>query len=287
MGTSFDDSFGEEIIMNDLCPVCNLKTKVFAKFKNQVINKCTNCGFGFTKNLSAHLGQYHRDDVYILEEKLFENIFLKRIKKILKFKKKGSVLEVGCSSGLMLKLFKDCGFLVLGVEISRKAAEAAMKKDIEVLTKPFEEIGFKSKFDVIIFNHTLEHLADPFLAIKKASSLLNKEGLLYIDLPNFASLSATLKKDKWPFLLVEEHLWHFSLKSLKILFKNNGLDLVFVERASGIWDFDKPYFELLSSLVSLKKRFIGNFLTAIPTLLLSKLSLGSDLMVLARKNGKN
>ncbi|MBI3485823.1 class I SAM-dependent methyltransferase [Candidatus Daviesbacteria bacterium] len=267
-----------------MCPVCKSDTKIFAKFKNHLVYKCKKCGFGYTTNLSAHLGQYHRDEVYIQEEKLFENIFQKRVNKVMNFKKKGEVLDVGSSTGLMLKLFKDKGFNVLGVEISNKAAALSKNRGIDVITIPFEEIQFKKKFDVILFNHTLEHLKDPFLAINKASRLLNKDGLLYIDLPNFGSLSASLKRKNWPYLLLEEHLWHFSLQSLEILLRKNGLKIIFTERASGIWDLNNPFLELFTSLYKFKKRFIINLLTAIPGLILSKLNMGSDLLVIAKKN---
>lgn len=270
--------------MNNKCPVCGFETKIFAKLKNHIIYKCKNCGFGFTTNLSAHLGNYHRDDTYIQEEKLFENIFSKRVSKILNFKTKGDVLDIGCSTGLFLSLFQKKGWNVTGVEISKKAAEVAEKRGVEVLIKPFEEIRFTKKFDLIVLNHTLEHLKDPFDVVKKASQLLKPGGLLYIDLPNFASLSASIYKKNWTHLLPDEHLWHFTYKSLEIMLQKLGLKIIFVERSSGIWDVNKPYLELLTSLVTFKKRFFFNLLSALPTLLISKINLGSDLMVIAKKD---
>jgi len=49
---------------------------------------------------------YHRDKDYLANESLFRNIFLNRVNLISKFINKGKVLELGCSTGVMLKLFK-------------------------------------------------------------------------------------------------------------------------------------------------------------------------------------
>ncbi len=265
------------------CIICLSEVELFTSSKGFSIFKCKNCGFGFTKDLKLHASNYHRDDTYISEENLFRNIFEKRVNIISRFISQGKVLEVGCSTGLMLSLFKDKGWQVLGVEISKKSAEKALQLGIKVETKSFEDINFNEKFDLIIFNHTLEHLDDPKGVIKKAVSLLNKEGILYIDLPNFGGLSANLQKGNWPLLLPSEHLWHFTYLSLKKILKENNTKIVFNERASGLWDLNNPYKELLIAFLTLKKRFVIEIITAIPSFILTKFKVGSDLMVIAKK----
>ncbi len=265
------------------CLICGSKQKVFSKVKHFTIYKCTNCGFGTTNGASVQNSDYHRDQIYIEEENLFKNIFQKRANKIAKVISGGKILEIGCSTGLLLSLLAEKGFEVFGVEISEKAATAAKEKGLKVYQQKFEKIEFSENFDGIIFNHTLEHIEEPIKALKKASSLLKPKGFLYIDLPNFDSLTAKLFKKRWPLLLPEEHLWHFSLKSLEIIFKQLDFKIVFTEKASGIWDYQKPIRGNLNSLIKLKKRFFREFLTAGLSLLVTKLGKGSDLMVIARK----
>lgn len=265
------------------CIICSSEVELFATSKGFNIYKCKKCGFGFTKDLKVNSSDYHRDDTYITEENLFKNIFEKRVNIISKFTKGGKVLEVGCSTGLMLSLFKNKGWEVVGVEVSKKAAEKAMQRGIKVETKPFEDINFNGKFDLIIFNHTLEHLQDIKGVLKKASILLNIGGVLYIDLPNFDSVTANLQKQSWPLLLPNEHLWHFTYLSLKKILEENNMKIIFNERASGLWDLNNPVKELLVSLLTLKKRFFVEIITAIPSFILTKYKLGSDLMVIAKK----
>ncbi|MDO8619131.1 MAG: class I SAM-dependent methyltransferase [Candidatus Daviesbacteria bacterium] len=266
------------------CRICHSEIVLFTEKGKSKIYKCTNCGFGFTEDLNTQTGQYHRDETYIEEEGLFKNIFLKRVKIITNFIKKGRVLEVGCSTGLMLSILKSMGWEALGVEISAKSANIARGRGVEVITKPFEEVEFTGQFDVIIFNHTLEHVADPVLVIKKSAQLLKNKGILYIDLPNFGSFSAQVQKGDWPLLLPNEHLWHFTPPALKKLLARENLEVVFSEMASGIWDLDNPILELLIATTQFKKRFFTELITAIPSLLFTKIGLGSDLMVIARKN---
>jgi 2-polyprenyl-3-methyl-5-hydroxy-6-metoxy-1,4-benzoquinol methylase len=265
------------------CPICQSTLKSFGKVRTIEILKCSKCGFGLTKNLKAQDSIYHRDETYINEDNLFKNIFQKRVNIIDKLIKPGKVLEVGCSTGLMLSLLKDRGWEVTGVEISKTAGEVAEKRGIKIYQQKFEKIKFDQKFDLIIFNHTLEHVEDFKTVLVKSRALLKPKGYLYVDLPNFGSFSAGLLKTKWPLLLPLEHLWHFNLKALIKLLQDLEFKIVFVNRSSGIWDYQNPTRGVLYSLTHFKKRFFKEFFTALPSLLVSKMSQGSDLMVIARK----
>ena len=270
-------------IIKKHCLICSYPAKKFTEKSGHIIYKCINCGFGFTDSLNAQKGDYHRDETYIIEERLFENIFLRRFKEITKFIKGGSVLDVGCSTGVMLSIFKRSGFDIKGVEISKKAAQMCQNKGIDVIVGPFEKIKFGEKFDLIILNHTLEHLENPLQALEKAGRILKPKGYIMVDLPNFDSPVAKTLKSHWPHLLPDEHLWHFTPKAFTVLFKKMGYKILLIKKASGIWDFLKPHQELYDSLTGFKKRFIKNFLTALPSLIMTRMNKGSDLLVIARK----
>lgn len=265
-----------------ICPICSGKMTVFGKKDNYIIYKCSICGFGLTSGTKLQKGDYHRDDTYKDEEKLFKNIFSKRSKIVNKLIKPGKVLEIGCSTGILLSMLKEKGWEVTGVELSKKSAEIAISKDIPVLTLPFEKINFKEKFDLVILNHTLEHLEKPKEVIEKIKKILNPKGYLYIDVPNFGGISAKAMKTKWPLLLPDEHLWHFSEKSLEKLL-GKDFKILYRNKSSGVWDYGKPFKGQLQSLIGRKKRFFKEFTTSVPSLVVSKLGKGADLMIVARK----
>ena len=265
------------------CFICNHTLFRVGIAQGHTIMKCPSCGIGVTKQLISQNGVYHRDKTYIEEENLFKNIFNKRVNIISRFKSKGKALEVGCSTGILLGLLKDKGWGVKGVEISETAARKAKAGGIDVIMKSFQSIDLQETFDLIIFNHTLEHLGDPKKVLEKAYVILNKKGFIYIDLPNYGGVSANILGLKWSMLLPEEHLWHFTYKALKILLTDLGFKIIFVERASGVWDYGNPLKGILVSLFSFKKRFFIESLTAIPSWVISKMGMGSDLMVIAKK----
>ena len=265
------------------CIICKGVLIKFTKSFEYEIFKCVNCGFGVTDKAILQKGSYHRDETYIEEEKLFGNIFQKRVNILNKLAKPGRVLEIGCSTGIFLWQLKRIGWDVKGIEISKASVAAAKDKGINVITVPFEKAKLDEKFDLVILNHTLEHLKDPLQVMKKLSEIIKSGGYLYIDLPNFASLSCKILKGNWSMLLPEEHLWHFTQKSLKVLLNKNGLRMVFVDKASGIWDFADPIGGIFDSFLTLKKRFFTQIVTAIPSYIVWKLGLGSDLMVIAKK----
>ncbi|QQG43455.1 MAG: class I SAM-dependent methyltransferase [Candidatus Daviesbacteria bacterium] len=265
------------------CFICNQAADLYCTVGDKEISQCKNCGLGITGDLFSQVGDYHRDETYINEPELFKNIFQKRVKIISDFKKSGKVLEIGCSIGVMLQLLQDRGFTVYGVEMSAGAAKIAAGKGLKVIVDKFENIKFKDNFDIIILNHTLEHLENPRRIIKKCFSLLNKGGIIYIDVPNFGSWSARKQGYRWSLLLPEEHLWHFTYFSLEILLREFKFKIIYSERASGIFDLDNPFKELIFALIHFKKRFFSELVTLFPSLIISKLNLGTDLMIIAQK----
>lgn len=272
--------------MQNSCFVCDVRLKLLGKSDGVNIFYCPVCGLGSTDPMGINVNyqKYHRDALYKVSMEQFSNIFQKRIDIISKFRESGQALEVGSSTGLLLSLLKVQGWTVLGIEPSRNAAAFAKKVGIETVTKPFEEIELKKEsFDLVIFNHTLEHMRDPLAITAKARRILKEDGLILIDVPNFGSLTAKLMGAKWPYILPREHFWHFTQDSLFRILDKSGFKPLYWEAHSGIWGYGNPAKEIWQSLVGLKKRFIWDVITAIPTFILTKLKMGTGLAVVATK----
>lgn len=266
------------------CVACNAKLKYLGESSGAAIYQCSVCGLGVTGNGHAEdYVAYHRDPVYIKETAQFSNIFSKRVNIISRFKRSGKALEVGSSAGIFLSLLKSRGWEVQGVEPSKPAAKVALKRSIPTIVNTFEEANLKEKFDIVIFNHVLEHMNDPVKVLEKAGQVLRKGGLVFIDVPNFASLAARLKGVGWRYILPREHRWHFTPTSLFVLLEKAGFTPVYWEAHSGVWGYDRPLEELWQSLLGGKKRFFQNTITAIPTFMLTKLKAGTGLTVVAQK----
>ncbi|MBI2268249.1 MAG: class I SAM-dependent methyltransferase [Candidatus Blackburnbacteria bacterium] len=267
------------------CLICGNGLNLLGENGGFKIYKCSSCGLGVTEgSMEGDYDQYHRDFVYVKENVQFKNVFARRARLVSKFQKTGRVLEVGSSTGVLLSVLKDKGWEVLGIEPSLEAQQIAVEQGIPTLKTTFERAKLASnRFDVIIFNHVLEHLADPLDVITKANRVLKKDGILFIDVPNFGGLSAFLWGARWLYVLPNEHRWHFTYKALETLLGRTDFKIVHWEATSGVWDYADLWGEIWDSFVHLKKRFFTNVLTLIPTYFITKLNLGTGLTVLARK----
>jgi len=215
---------------------------------------------------------------------LFENIFLNRVHTILKFQNTpGRALEVGCSTGILLSLLKNRNWEVWGVEPSESAL-AAKKKGIRIINKFFQDAKLPGEyFDVVILNHTLEHLENPLSILIKAKSLLKKKGIIFIDVPNFGSLSARLLGKHWAYLMPEEHIWHFTPVTLKKLIRKSGFKPIYIHTQSGIFDYGNPLKGIIDKLLTGRKSFFLDFVTAPFAFINTLIGMGTSLTVVGRK----
>ena len=269
------------------CVLCgSIKAKNLYVFGKRKVVKCGQCGLVRTEGKSTiDYGRYHRDEDYQKFEKMFRNIFLKRYTlaiRIVKVKA-GSVLDIGASTGTFLELFKEKGWETWGVEPS-KAGEIASQKVDKLLRTTFESARLpKNYFDVVILNHTLEHLANPVSVLRKVKTILKKGGIVFVDVPNFGGLSSKLFGSHWRFLTPEEHLFHFTKESLKKVMEASGFKVVHQESRSGLFEYGEPVAELWDALTSLKKRFFTDLVTYPFSLFAPLLNMGNSMSLVGKK----
>ncbi|MFH0875122.1 MAG: class I SAM-dependent methyltransferase [archaeon] len=195
-----------------------------------------------------------RDRMYILERD-----------RILKYKKKGKILDIGCGLGLFLKNFDDKKWDKYGVEISEYASGIARKNNIK-LNKFEKAYDFPdNSFDVIVFRGTIQHLDTPFLVIKKCYDLLKKDGLIvFISTPNANSIYYKLF-NTLPMLDPTRNFYIPSDITLRDTLQNFGFEVVEIRYPYLDTPYANPikdhmYFVL--SLIGFKKKFafLGNMM---------------------------
>ena len=84
-------------------------------------------------------------------------------------------------------------------------------------------------FDVVVLNHVLEHVENLQSLFAEVRRLLKKDGLLVIGVPNIGSLMASIKGDRWASLRPEEHIWHFTPTTLRLLVNEAGFREIYFE----------------------------------------------------------
>lgn len=228
--------------------------------------------------------KYHRDKTYSENEVLFKNIFTKRFFIAQKIKNNpGKVLDIGTSTGVMLDVFKEHGWETWGVEPSLSAKEA-LGRGHNIKKSFFEKADLpKNYFDLVIMNHTLEHLDNPVAILKKIHSLLKRGGICYIDVPNAGGIASRVMKDRWPYRLPEEHKQQFTRQSLAKVFKEAGFKVIYFQSRSGLFEFGYPLKELFISLFTFKKRFFTNLVTFPYALVVTLMNSGDSMSMVGKK----
>ena len=140
-------------------------------------------------------------------------------------RRKSRILEVGCGRGQLLKALSDLGHECYGTERSELAAfRARQTPGITVYCKPLAECGIQeNSLDLIILWHVLEHLDDLAKEIQVLFKLLNKGGMILVEVPNYTSFQSRLAKSQWFHLDLNHHLFHFSDRGLRELLTRIGL----------------------------------------------------------------
>ncbi len=161
---------------------------------------------------------------------------------------KGSLLDIGAGTGEFLKIAKDKGWSVQGVEVNKKAREFASKKEVVLYENLDTVLG--SQFDVVSLWHVLEHLPNLKDTVTKIESLVKPGGTLLIAVPNFNSLDAKHYKEFWAAYDVPRHLWHFSMESMRKIISDE-FNLIHVRAMP----FDAFYVSLLSEKYKTGNKF--------------------------------
>jgi SAM-dependent methyltransferase len=148
------------------------------------------------------------------------------------------VLDVGCATGALGAEYKRRNPVVqfLGIEPDRAAAGiAATRLDrvavagIEDNPLPFADELQPASVDCIIFGDVLEHLRDPWSALRRYAQLLSDGGTLLACIPNMEhwSFAEALLRGTWDYeprgLFDRTHLRWFGYESMRRMFQQAGL----------------------------------------------------------------
>ncbi len=171
-----------------------------------------------------------------------------------------SLLEVGAGNGYMLKLFKQDGMSVTGVEPNTSFCENAQSKyDVHMDNCGYESFESEEMYDVIVGLDVIEHVVNVDHFMKAMSRLLKPDGLLILCTPNKKSIAAKILGKKW-WHIRPPHLYYFTPKTFGALAKNNNLEVT--SQNYFYWTFPLYYLcDALQKLVLKRSFFTLSFLT--------------------------
>jgi len=168
------------------------------------------------------------------------------------------VLDVGCSDGSFgqpLKIHRKAQ--VVGIDVdpeSVKLATALLDRaivmDISATVAPLDG----QKFDLVCFNDVLEHMTDPYKALRQTHQLLAKDGYVLASIPNirfFRVLSDLIFNKDFRYqhdgVMDETHLRWFTKKGILRLFTEQGYSIQLIKPINKTKS-SRPWFWTLATL---------------------------------------
>lgn len=133
------------------------------------------------------------------------------------FPRPGRVLDVGCAAGYFLRVMREQGWQVTGLEPSDTIRATAQEHlgAANVLDGLLGEIELpRAAFDLVTMWDVLEHIPDPVAALRAVHPLLAPGGKLLVETQNVDSLAARVLGRRWQHYKHAEHIYHFQKRTI-------------------------------------------------------------------------
>jgi SAM-dependent methyltransferase len=145
------------------------------------------------------------------------------------------VLDVGCGSGRLLRLMRAAGARHLAGIDPYLPAEV-QEQGFQLRRSSLDDVD--GSWDLIMFNHSFEHLADPAAVLSQVARLLAPEGACAIRIPVAGSYAWDHYREDWVQLDAPRHLFLHTPRSLGRLADAAGLqvgEIIYDSTAFQFW----------------------------------------------------
>jgi len=266
--------------MNRLCPICSSSRKE-ALFEQKFYDNsltlmngysvvvCSDCGFCFADEIPPQEAfNLYYEQMSKYEYDCYDNHpstdQMTHYAKIVRFiepnlkNKDASILDLGCSTGGLLSIFKERGFYnLLGIDPSPVCAQSVQRLfGIDARVSNFSDLTPEKKYDLVILSEVLEHIVDLKAILAKIRSLLSDEGFLFIEVPDSGRWETQISAPFQQFSV--EHVNYFSRDSLDHLLLKNGFQTATSREADYISEkINEPVIMLLAAKSSEATGYAG------------------------------
>ena len=180
------------------------------------------------------------DDNTLIQHSSVE-MFREEVENLLKYDKvRTNVLDIGSAMGTFLYAARPHYKRAVGLDVSAQLAAFAEKNTgATVFLKQFNEFEYPEKFSLIHMSHVIEHVPNPVEWLNKAKTMLEKGGVLVINVPNKFALGFRMQHFFYKLGLkkqfsstwsdparIPDHLYEPTVKSMKLLLQNNGFEIL-------------------------------------------------------------
>ncbi len=217
------------------CVVCKA-TEVDFKYelKYGKVFYCRNCSVAYT-HFNDIENFYKANEVWNTSDRLKSQIYMlpesrkeasKRLNLLLKFAKGKKLIEFGPNTGEFLSAANNKGFQVTAVDKCPAILNLNKFEGLQFIHINADNFIPEEKYDVAVAFHLLEHLTKPRKFLEQILKSLHPEGVLFLEVPNYDSLSRKRQGRDW-FMFYDYHIVHFNLASISRLLNDCGFKVVY------------------------------------------------------------
>jgi SAM-dependent methyltransferase len=137
----------------------------------------------------------------------------------------GTLLDVGCGSGELAASWLARGWSVLGIEPSPQAAAVARAHGAAIVGDTLSTTTLVAdSLDAVVFSHSLEHVVDPPMDLRRVRDALRPGGRLAVIAPNWGSWQRRAFGEYWFPLELPRHRTHFTAAGLRTAIEAAGFE---------------------------------------------------------------
>jgi SAM-dependent methyltransferase len=140
------------------------------------------------------------------------------------------ILDVGCGRGRLLSVlqgFNNPYWELYGIDLDADAVAIARGRGFRATQASVEDYSISERFDLIVLQQIIEHVADPRRVIAKLRELLVPGGVLVLETPNLAGWDYKLfRNGLWGGYHFPRHWTLFTRSTLRELVEEVGLKVI-------------------------------------------------------------
>jgi 2-polyprenyl-3-methyl-5-hydroxy-6-metoxy-1,4-benzoquinol methylase len=237
------------------CPSCgsdsaSVRYRRTFRDKDWALARCNACRLQFTsppptdeEGGSFYAGDYHAElRAPSAAERAFGDKYHRYVAMLSRHLPSGRVVDLGCSTGLLVRLLRDRGYAAEGIELNeRSAAWGRSHYGVPISTVPLEHSQYeKGSLDCIVLTDVLEHTRHPREFLRTVGDLLAPGGLALVTFPDIRSLESRylyalarlFRRDWiWSSCHIPLHTWEFTHSTAERCFTEAGFRVVEFHRS--------------------------------------------------------
>ena len=230
----------------DACPACGagsvdaVHRRVF-RGRVWALARCHACGQHFTspRPTGDDLRGFYGGDYHAAirapghAEAAFGAKYARYVATLSRHLPRGRVVDVGCGTGLLVRMLRDGGYDAEGVELNASSAAWGREQyGVTIHDRSMERCSFApASLDAVLLTDVLEHTAQPVAFLRNVRRLLSPRGLVLVTFPDIRSLESrylglmarVLRRDwLWSTCHVPLHVWEFTRPTAEACFRAAG-----------------------------------------------------------------